>query len=172
MFKSKKKHDVNLLSKTVNRIRSIALIHEQLYQSDDFAGIPLHENITKQVEFIHSMYENEEKIIHTNLNLAEVTVKIDLAIPVGLLINEVLNNAYKYAFRGMDEGSITILLEKQGESIHLVIEDDGVGMKEEDYYQDETLGSTLIQNVLLQMDADVEIEMEKGVRYDVLFEAK
>ena len=172
MFKSKKKHDVNLLSKTVNRIRSIALIHEQLYQSEDFAGIPLHENITKQLELIHRMYENEETVINTKLELEEVTVKIDMAIPVGLLINEVLNNAYKYAFRGMDEGSITILLEKQGESIHLVIEDDGVGMKEEDYYQDETLGSTLIQNVLLQMDADVEIDMEKGVRYDVLFEAK
>lgn len=169
MFKSKKKHDFNLLSKTVNRISSIALIHEQLYQSDDFAGIPLHENISKQVEYIHSMYDNEDTTIHTNLDLDEVTVKIDLAIPVGLLINEVLNNAYKYAFKGMDEGTITIILEKKDGLIHLLIADNGVGMKQEDYYQDETLGSTLIENVLTQMQADVKIDMENGVRYDIVF---
>ena len=169
MFKSKKKHDFNLLSKTVNRISSIALIHEQLYQSDDFAGIPLHENISKQVEYIHSMYDNEDTIIHTNLDLDEVTVKIDLAIPVGLLINEVLNNAYKYAFKDMDEGTITIILEQKDGLIHLVLADNGVGMKQEDYYQDETLGSTLIENVLTQMQADVKIDMENGVRYDIVF---
>ena len=169
MFKSQNKNDIQLLSKTTNRIQSIALIHEQLYQSENFANISLAENITKQIEFIRNMYDTESREVHTDLDLDDVKVDIDLAIPVGLLINEILNNAYKYAFIGRTEGTISVSLKNHKGQIHLIIKDDGVGMNPEEHDRESTLGTTLIENLLKQMEAEVEMQTKNGVSYDIIF---
>lgn len=162
---------VEILSKSINRIRSIALIHEQLYKSDNFTRISLKENIERQVVTIMDMYSGSLNTdIKVKMHLDEISININQAMPVGLLLNEIINNIYKHAFNGRSYGTMSIILEEVDHEIHLVISDDGVGFDPvADPHIESTLGNTLIRNFLEQLGARYTLTSTNGTSYDIWF---
>lgn len=161
------------LSKSINRIKSIALIHEQLYKSDRFSGISLKENIERQTETVLDMYSDKlGTSVNLQLDLQDVIIDINKAMPVGLLLNEILNNTFKHAFKGRSTGNIQIKLDESDGQIHIVINDDGVGFDPVEFEDDSaSLGNTLIKTFLEQLNATYTLKSDHGTSYDIRFSA-
>jgi two-component sensor histidine kinase len=99
-----------------------------------------------------------------------MTLPIDTAIPCGLLVNELLTNAFKYAFPDDKKGEIVLSLDKEGSHFVMVIADDGVGLPENfSIDKQDTLGMTLVRNLIHQLGGEVLIENKVGVRYQIRF---
>lgn len=160
---------VEQLNKSVNRIKSIALIHEQLYQSKSFSEISLKENIKNQVETLMTMYNSDISVnVDLKLDLDDVQININQALTCGLLLNEILNNAFKHAFKGRDTGQIQIKLKESGAKVCLTVRDNGVGISNEQESQ-ESLGRTLIETFIQQLNAEAEVKTEEGTCYIIEF---
>jgi PAS domain S-box-containing protein len=130
-----------------NRIKSMALVHQMLYQSQSLSSINLKEYIGDLAGLLSQSYEFEAKDIEIALDLEDVPVLIDTAIPCGLLINELISNAFKHAFPENRSGKITISLRQSPEKdISIKVSDNGIGVPEGfDFREQESLG---VQTIL------------------------
>jgi len=172
VYKSNSDENTKVLNKSINRIRSIALIHEQLYATENFSRLLLNDHIEKQVNYIQELFKaQEEKNIRIQLNLNDVHININQALPVGLMVNEILTNAFKYAFRDRNEGTIEINLKREGGYIDIAIKDDGVGVKGE-ISKDKSLGVNLIEIFAEQLEASMDIDTQSGVSYHIRFKER
>lgn len=158
-----------VLDKSINRVNSIAFIYEQLYQADNFAEISLTRNIKRHVDVLSRTYDTGSKI-KIDLQLQEVSLNINQGLPVGLLINEILTNSFKYAFPESKSGTVTVELTTEGNKINLFIADDGIGMTKEQYEDENSVGHSIIQTLFLQIDAKASVQIHNGVSYDIIFE--
>ncbi|MDZ7756509.1 sensor histidine kinase [Rhodohalobacter sp.] len=159
-----------ILNSSINRIKSIALIHEQLYRSENFSDISLNENIQKQAESIGDVFlADDSPSVVVQLDLEDISIGINQAMPVGLLVNEILINAFKHAFKGKKNGEVSVKLFEKEPFIYLIIADNGVGFEPSDINSG-TLGSTLIQTFADQLEAKMEIDNSKGTSYSIKFE--
>ncbi len=156
------------LNESLHRIHSISLIHEQLYLAENFSEISLTLNIITQLEKLKDSYPTQTHI-EFDINMEEVVVNINQAQPLGLLINEILSNTFKYAFQGRKEGRITIRLANSDKEVSLLIADNGIGMDEETYQNSTTIGNTLIKTLLQQLNARSSVKLQGGVSYEILF---
>jgi PAS domain S-box-containing protein len=159
-----------VLNASINRIKSMALIHEQLYQSDNFSDISLDENIQSQAESIRDVFgEETTATVKLNLNLDQVSISINQAMPVGLMVNEILINSFKHAFQGRDKGQVSIILKRENKKVRLNISDNGIGF-DASMDKSTTLGRTLIETFASQLSAQMNIHNKKGTEYEIIFE--
>jgi PAS domain S-box-containing protein len=160
-----------ILNKSINRIKSIALIHEQLYKSERFSSISLKENIERQTESVMEMYSDKLAAkVNLQLDLQDISIDINKAMPVGLLLNEILNNIFKHAFKGREHGTISVKLEDIGDQIHVIVADDGVGFDPVEFEgSTSSLGNTLIKTFLEQLHATYTLNSTNGTTFDILF---
>lgn len=161
---------LRILQESRNRIRSMAMIHESLYRRDDFSSIDFSGYIENLVYNLISSYSIGQKI-KINKNLERVSIDLDQAIPCGLLVNEVITNALKYAWEEEGAGSIDIKLKKEGKMILLEIADNGKGLPEEfDSIKSDTLGLQLIITLVEQLEGELNVDISKGTKYLIKFE--
>lgn len=158
-----------ILDKSINRVNSIAFIYEQLYQAENFAEISLTRNIKRHIDVLSRTYDAGSRI-NIDLKLQEVKLNINQGLPLGLLINEILSNSFKYAFPGDETGTITVELNSEGNKVNLFIADNGIGMTKEQYEDENSVGHSIIQTLFLQIDAKASIQIYNGVSYDIIFE--
>lgn len=138
---------------SVVRIGSMATIHEQLYQSNSFSKLEFSQNIKTLVEKILNTMPVQADI-SLDLNLSAIQLNVNQAIPCSLIVNEVVTNIIKHAFKGRKEGKITIDLAENDDQFKLTITDDGVGFPEDfDISKTNTLGYRLINTLVEQLDA-------------------
>lgn len=161
-----------------NRIKSMALIHEKLYQSNDFANINFKDYVKSLSNNLLQTYRNNGSKIQLDLQINDVLLTIDKAIPCGLIINELLSNSLKYAFPNGQDGTICVQLEETNGSsdskynYHLVIKDNGCGIPEDfDFSQAKSLGLKLVQSLTAQLDGELKIERENGTVFKIDFMA-
>jgi len=164
--------DTELFQESKSRILSMALVHEKLYQSSDLAGIDLGDYLnTMAMELLYTYdhYRNVDLDIET----IEILIGIDVAIPCGLIINEILTNALKYAFDKDVGGKIFFRLTKEENRNHLEIWDDGKGLPEGiDIENSSTLGMQLISLLTKQIGGDLEIKNNPGAYFKLSFDQK
>ena len=156
-----------------NRIYSMALVHEQFYKSDDFSKIDMKPYIESISRKLHHIYMHDKEIV-MELNFENVLLNVNDAIPCGLILNELLTNAYKYAFLSMKTGSIKISFKtmKDG-SFNLTVQDNGVGLPEDiDIENSETLGLQLVKILVEQIRGTLEIKRNKGTEFSIKFSAE
>lgn len=158
-----------VIQESEDRVQSMSLVHETLYHSDMMATINFSEYISSLAERLISSY-----CVHKNVTLtieaAPLMLSINTAIPCGLIVNEILTNAIKYAFPHKRDGKIRILLKIQDEKITLTIGDNGIGLpKELDPENMKSLGMKLIQVLTDQIDGEIIIERNKGTIYTLSF---
>ncbi len=153
-----------------NRIHTIALIHESLYQSTDISNINFKDYIEILIEdIIHSYHVNTDQI-STSTEIGDFELGIETAIPAGLIINELVSNALKHAFKEYDKGEIKVSLVKDDDIFTLIVQDNGVGLKGGfDQENISTLGLQLVNGLVNQLDGKIIIEVDGGTVFKIMF---
>jgi two-component sensor histidine kinase len=171
---TKSKRTKRQLKECVSRIYSMALIHENIYQMEQFVDIKLDTFLRSKVNHIQHLHEDEDTDIEVTMNVQRIYLPLEKAVPFGLLLNELLNNAYNHAFND-NQGTIHIEIEQQESTIHLRFGDNGQGLPEDlDMKQPSTLGMTLVNKLVAQINGDYDIETspEDGTVYQIYFKPK
>ncbi len=172
-FTSENTNEINELTKSVNRIKSIANIHEQLYKTGDFRSISISDSIKTHVDSLASMYDNEIEVkVNLIYDLENVSLSINQAVPIGLLINELSTNALKYAFKGVIEPELKISLKKIDNEIVFSIQDNGVGFDVDEFNDsDDSLGHSLIEAFVSQLEGSLDIKSnsKNGTNFTIRF---
>ena len=160
-----------MLQTTQNRIRSMAMIHQTLYQSKDFARVDFHAFLQSFIPTLVQSYSIHPEEISLAFHVAEVRLPIDAAIPCGLIVNELISNALKHAFPNGRRGTISIeFMQQAGDDVTLSVEDDGVGVPEGFSFENsETLGIQLVYMLAGQLGGAVEIERSPLTRFVLRF---
>jgi two-component sensor histidine kinase len=162
---------VSALRESRNRVRSMALIHERLYQSPNLASVDMAEYTRNLVYDLQLSHRTEESSIRLLLNIEDTSLGITEAIPCGLIINELVSNALKHAFPKGTEGDITIrLVKKSGKRIALSVSDNGVGIPEQvDFRNSPSLGLDLVNSLVAQLNGTIELDRKQGTTFTIMF---
>ncbi len=161
---------LGILQESRNRIRSMAIIHENLYRTEDFSSINFSSYLQNLTGNLVSSYRIDEEVI-LNSTFEEVDLILDQAIPCGLLVNELVTNALKYAWREGEKGTITMVLKEKDGVVHLEISDDGVGLPFNfDEMKSDTLGLQLVVTLVEQLDGEINVDIQNGTKYLIKFD--
>ena len=155
------------------RIQSIALVHEMLYENESLAYIQYDNYIIDLLQAISSMYITEDQEIQLISDVEPIKLTINQAIPCSLLLNELVVNSFKHAFKDAESGSITVRLRQIGKNIEMSISDTATDFDEEKFNSTETLGATLIKTLANQLKGNFEILPDKDgmkSRFKVTFQ--
>ncbi|MES2589166.1 MAG: sensor histidine kinase [Bacteroidota bacterium] len=160
---------LTLIRESKNRINSMSLIHEMLYTSQNFSQINFKEYLDILYHSIYSTFERKELDIEFDLKVDEnIHFAIDTMIPLGLILNEIMTNSFKYAFPN-HIGKIKIEVVQSENKIKLIIADNGIGIpKEFDFENTKSIGIQLIHMLSDQIDAELKIESEIGTEYELI----
>lgn len=155
-----------------NRIGSMALIHEKLYQSKDLARIEFAEYIQDLVANLFFLYEIDSSVVALKLNIDNVFLSIDAAIPCGLIINELVVNSLKHAFPTGNSGEISIGFHSDNEKkITLLVSDNGIGLAPDfDLKSTASLGLQLVDDLINQLSGTVELNRNHGTEFKIKFQ--
>jgi two-component sensor histidine kinase/PAS domain-containing protein len=162
------------LLKSQQRVHSMALIHEHLYGSERLDRINFADYATELVRRLHAAVASEPERIAIELALDPIEVAIEQAVPCGLILNELLTNTFKYAFRGRERGRIRVSFRDTGAGIHeLAVEDDGVGIPQEHPGESgaNSLGLRIVAVLTHQLDGELAQEQCSGTRMVLRFPA-
>ena len=161
------------LTDSQNRVKSIALVHEKLYQSKSLDRIEYGDYLSKIITYLFESFNVNPAQISWKANAKDVYVSIDQAVPCSLIINEMLTNSIKYAFPLGRKGEITISFILQDHNYILDYRDDGVGVPPgANLERAGSLGMQLINGLTRQLDGTLTIETAAGVHYTIIFPQK
>lgn len=163
-----------VLQESQMRINSIALIHEKLYQNENLSEISFDVYLQELTDAIVSSMETTEKDITITIDAAPIHLTINQAIPTGLILNELITNAYKHAFSNSDYGNIVVELKRDDGAYRLRVCDDGEGLPEDVNLEDpNSLGMTLIQTLSKQLNGTYAWNRcEKGTEFVLEFKVE
>ncbi len=153
-----------------NRIKSMAILHEKLYRSGDLIRINLNGYLTDLLKSLHNSYRLKERNINIELNMDEIYVSTDDAINLGLIINELVVNSLKHAFKGRKEGLITISLkENDSSNLEIIVKDDGIGISENiNIEKTDSLGLLLINSFVKQVKGKIKLIRGQGTEFRIV----
>ena len=164
-------HVQEVLRENQARIKSMALVHEELYQSEDLAWVNFTDYLRRLTYGLLQSYLKSGKAIDLRFDMQDLRLGIDAAIPCGLIVNELLTNALHHAFRGRPGGKVTIRFFKEGEKIALGVVDDGVGLPESiDVRTTDTLGLHLVSTLTEQLKGSLSVTRNNGTSFMLMFE--
>ena len=176
--KIKDKDALNMFKDSQNRVKSIALVHERLYRSHNLGKIDFKEyvqHLTNDLFKSYAVNSNGSRLIKLDINIRDIFTNIELAVPCGLIINEIISNSLKYAFpeNGMEEeeGIIKINFNKNEEDeFVLVVSDNGIGMPEGINEKKKlSLGLQLVETLVNQLEGTLEICSDNGAVFIIKF---
>jgi len=168
MIKDVKSRDV--IKESQNRVMSIALVHEKLYQSKNLAEIDYLEYLKKIAENLLQSYGISPKTIAIRIHAENIVIPIDKAIPLSLIINEMITNSLKYAFPDNRTGTIVVDIRRDGDRYTLVMQDDGIGLPETvTLDQTDTLGLQLVNSLVRQIQGTITLNRGSGTGYTITF---
>ena len=144
-----------------SRIASIALIHENLYLSDNLVNVDFKEYISKLITEISRTQENLNNNVTLDVNIGSIFFDIQTSIPLGLIVNELVTNAYKHAFINKKNGNLTIKMYTTNQEIFLEINDNGIGINDENLLKN-SLGLKLVKLLTEQIEGSFTIFKNKG----------
>jgi two-component sensor histidine kinase len=153
---------------SIQRIRTMALIHEKLYRDKNFYKMELNTFIQEVVQSARNFYYNYPTKIDYKVKSENLNIDVSYCVNIGLIINEIVMNSIKHAFNGSNKGEIVIEAKKSGEDLNLVISDNGCGLpKKFNINENNSLGLTLVQSLVEQMDAVLTIKTIPGTTFTI-----
>ena len=166
----KNDYDKMLFKDAQNRVKSMALVHEKLYQAKDLAHIDFESHVRSLVKHLAHSYHDNNKKISINFEFDPYQMDINTAIPCSLIINEMVSNSLKYAFTNQDKGTISIEFHHQDHNNTLCVKDDGIGFPK-DFTLDRlnSMGLLLMKALTSQLHGEYEINGENGVSFKLFF---
>jgi PAS domain S-box-containing protein len=161
---------IKVLQDCQARIKSMAFVHENLYLSGNFSEINARDYLTAIAKSLFHSYRLSEKNIELELKLDDIILDLDHSIPCGLIINELMSNALKYAFKNLDFGKITLAFYIRKQTIHLCVKDNGCGIPEHINFQNpNTLGLQLVSTLAEQLGAELVLNTRRGTSFLITF---
>ena len=174
-LKADEQFAVSILKESQNRVKSMAMIHENLYQSKDFTHIKFEDYITRLVYELFYSYSGDADKIRLVVDVDDVNLNMETAVPCGLIVSELFTNSVKYAFPEGREGEIRVSLKQEpgkddDREFILTVSDDGVGFPPDlDYRNTETLGLELVNSLTCQIDGNISLDLTQGTKFTVKF---
>jgi two-component system, sensor histidine kinase PdtaS len=155
------------------RVQAISLIHQKLYQSENTASIDMRQYIDELVSYLRDSFGEGNRRIAFKQDIEPVKLDVAKAIPLGLIINEGIVNAIKYAFPNRQQGIVSISLKKvEADQLVLTIADNGTGLPAGiEVTKQESLGFSLMQGLTKQLGGNINIESNKGLHISIHFSA-
>ena len=167
-------HARQVLEDGKERIQAIALIHHRLYQNEVLAYITMQDYLPDLISQLKRTYVSADKQIQTKIETNAVRISMDNAVPLGLIVCEMITNAYKHAFQGKTIGEIWVELKPSSEQsfYELTIEDNGVGIKEGiNFPQEGSLGAEIITALSEQLNGELFMtSSEEGTKFKLIFQ--
>jgi PAS domain S-box-containing protein len=166
---------LRILQESQERIKAMSFIHETLYRTADFSKLEFTDYIRTIAGNLVQSYRINDTVIQFEPTLDDVYLNLDQSIPCGLIVNELISNALKYAFKGLTKGKLRLILGQTGDSIHLEVNDNGVGLgKDFKFEKHDSLGIQLVYSLVEQLDGSLEVtsKKNKGTSFRVNFVKK
>jgi two-component sensor histidine kinase len=166
------KHICDLFNKTVDRINSMALVHQQLYKSKDFSKVDITGYVKSIVENLYVSHSVEPSKITLKIDKSDISLSLDSTISCGLIINELITNSLKYAFPDNRRGEIRVGFEYLGDGrLEMRVSDDGVGMPASSVHRDtDTLGLQIVKALAeYQLGGTIALDNTKGTKFLIRF---
>lgn len=162
---------LNAFQESQNRVRSIAMIHQILYESQDFSKVEIKSVIQSLVDNLTQSYGVDSVQVSKNINVSSVHLPIDKSIPLGLIVNELVSNTLKHGFPDGRTGVLNLSIrQNESEEILFTIEDSGVGIDDDlDLDSSATLGLSLVQTLVDQLGGSLTIQRKNPTRFSILF---
>ena len=164
-------HALQLFMETRYRVRSMALIHEKLYQSHDLSRIDFADYLKTLTSGLAGSFAGVSSAVRISVDVEQIMLAVDSAVPCGLIVNELVTNCFKYAFAGGRGGEIKVRMERAaGSQFRLSVTDDGVGFpKGVNFRETESLGMQLITTLTEQLDGAIEMTNGSGTKFEITF---
>jgi PAS domain S-box-containing protein len=164
---------LEILRESQQRIKSMSFIHETIYRTADFSRLEFMDYIKTIASNLIQSYRTATTRVDFIPEMQSVGLNLDQAIPCGLIINELVSNALKYAFKGRKKGSLTVVLREENEDVILAVKDDGVGLpKDFAFEKNNSLGIQLVYALLEQLDAHMKVDQTNGTEFFIRFRRK
>jgi predicted ATPase/two-component sensor histidine kinase len=161
-----------LFADSRNRVRSMALVHENLYRAGDFSRIPMADHIRSLCAQLSRAYNPVSQHTELVIQVSDLYLEMDRAVTCGLIINELVSNALKHAFPDARAGRVSVDLKPlDGERLVLVVSDDGVGLPSElDFERAESVGLQLVHDLTEQLHGTVVVRRDMGTTFTITFD--
>lgn len=157
---------IEILKESQSRIKSIALLHEKLYETKSLKEVDISSYTEELIHFIKQSLSNKEKEVNIHINIKKIYLEMANAMPFGLLLNELITNSYKYAFQNKDRGNIWISISKNNNDYIFEYKDDGPGFEYTPETTTNSLGLNLIEGFCIQLNGKFEF---KFIRDEMIF---
>lgn len=159
---------INILKESQNRIKSMAFIHESLYQNKDFSNVNFSDYVSNLCNTLFYTYNTSDDFVKLKLEISPIKLSIDNAIPCGLIINELVSNALKYAFPNNRKGELAIRVFFHKNQLRIEVEDNGIGFPENlNFRNTDSLGLQLVITLVEQLNAEIELISKEGCKFAV-----
>ncbi len=160
----------NVLLESRNRVRSMALIHNRLYDSHHLTDVKFDEYIHELIHEINASYPTASGSVKVNTTISQASLNVNAAIPCGLILNELLTNCYKHAFNDRDNGQIDIAFLQAGNEFVMTVKDNGPGLPPQ-YNKKQSLGVTVIEALSEQLDGNFSFSNDNGTCFELRFKS-
>ncbi len=150
-----------------NRVKSMALIHQKLYQNENLAGVEALDYIENLTSTLRSSYGVGAERVSVTYDIENLNIDVDTIIPIGLILNELISNSFKHAFPNDKEGNISIALKRANNQLELKVCDNGVGSKK-DINKSDSFGIRMIRSLAMKLEATVSFSFDKGTEASLL----
>ena len=156
-----------VLDESRRRIEAIALIHEKLYQGDKIDRVDFKSYLMEIMRSQQKVNPNLKCEVTSN----EVAFKLDIAIPLGLIISEMIVNSVKHAFKGIENPQLKVQVTKNNQTIEIIFQDNGIGLPENfSLEQPVSLGTEIIQALTDQIEGEIKYENDNGAKFTIVFQ--
>lgn len=162
---------LSVIQECQDRVKSMAYIHESLYQAADLAKVNFSEYLRNLCNNLMYSYSTPNRKVILDFDIADISLSLDAAIPCGLIVNELVSNCFKYAFENQARGVIRIRLAEDDDNLKtLVVQDSGKGLPEDlNIETNDSLGLQLVYTLADQIDGEIKYEFAKGSKFTINF---
>jgi PAS domain S-box-containing protein len=162
-----------MMIESASRVKAMALVHEMFYRSGNLAKIEIEKYVSNLSKNLLEIYHVNPALVKLDVDIDTISLNLEEAIPCGLIINELLSNAFKHAFPAGKSGVVTIAIKKRNKNVILTVSDNGVGLPANmDVGNTATLGMQLIYSLAKQLEGDINLDRTKGTNFTFIFALK
>lgn len=159
-----------IITESQNRIKSLSLIHQDLYQSENIVSVNAKVYFEKLLANVQNSLGNPDKLINVKTNIENIDLNMTLSVPLGLILNELVTNSFKYAFQNKDVGSLSVSFRKNDDSgsYKLTVSDDGEGLPANmAINHKDSFGLELVNGLASQLHGSVQTHTERGTEFEI-----
>jgi two-component system, sensor histidine kinase PdtaS len=156
-----------LVNEGQNRVKSMALIHQKLYQHNNLTGVEALDYVQNLTATLRSAYGIDPNRVNVKYDIDKMNVDVDTIIPIGLILNELISNSFKYAFPDERKGELNICFKEKGDKLELVVKDNGVGSSTEINKAD-SFGMRMIQSLSRKLEAKINFDFSDGIEASLI----